>query len=50
MDDVEEREIVSLNDADLDLEQLESRFELSIMLPSSGCWVHCCGIDVGCTN
>ena len=38
MEDVEATEIRSLNAADLDVEELESRLEVASMVPNADCW------------
>ena len=50
LDDVEPPEIVILNEAALDVEELEARLELASMVPNDDCWhdcqrLNCCGID-----
>jgi hypothetical protein len=40
-------EMVSLNLADLDVEELERRLELSMMVPNSDCWSYCSN-NCGC--
>lgn len=35
-------EISSLNGADLDVEQLESRLDIASMVPNADCWMHGC--------
>jgi hypothetical protein len=39
-------EIRSLNAADLDIEELESRLEMAAAVPNADCWVQC-GINIG---
>ncbi|TMC81586.1 MAG: hypothetical protein E6I61_10395 [Chloroflexi bacterium] len=39
-------EIRSLNAADLDVEELESRLEMAAAVPNSDCWANC-GINIG---
>ncbi len=39
-------EIRSLNAADLDVEELESRLEMAAAVPNADCWVNC-GINIG---
>jgi hypothetical protein len=39
-------EIRSLNAADLDVEELESRLEMAAAVPNADCWVQC-GINIG---
>jgi len=38
-------EICSLNAADLDVEELESRLEMAAAVPNDDCWVNACGIN-----
>lgn len=38
MDDVEIPEILSLNEAALDVEELEARLEIASMVPNNDCW------------
>jgi hypothetical protein len=38
-------EIVMLNEAALDVEELESRLEISSSCPDNGCWDNC-GINI----
>jgi hypothetical protein len=40
------REIRSLNAADLDVEELESRLEMAAAVPNADCWLNC-GINIG---
>ena len=42
---MEATEIVSLYEADLDVEELEARLEIAVMIPNANCWVLYCGID-----
>ncbi len=39
-------EIRSLNAADLDIEELETRLEMAAAVPNADCWVQC-GINIG---
>jgi hypothetical protein len=39
------REISSLNAADLDVEELESRLEMAAAVPNADCWANACGIN-----
>jgi hypothetical protein len=39
-------EIRSLNAADLDVEELESRLEMAAAVPNADCWLQC-GINIG---
>lgn len=39
-------EIRSLNAADLDVEELESRLEMAAAVPNADCWVNC-GLNIG---
>jgi hypothetical protein len=39
-------EIVSLNAADLDVEELESRLEMATAVPNADCWVNVCLIHL----
>ena len=38
-------EMVSLNAAELDVEELESRLEMASAVPNDDCWVNACGIN-----
>ncbi|HLQ15127.1 MAG TPA: hypothetical protein VK256_04635 [Candidatus Eisenbacteria bacterium] len=40
------REISSLNAADLDVEELESRLEMAAAVPNADCWANACGINL----
>jgi hypothetical protein len=40
------REIRSLNAADLDVEELESRLEMAAAVPNTDCWANACGINL----
>ena len=40
------REISSLNAADLDIEELESRLEIAAAVPNTDCWANACGINL----
>jgi len=39
-------EIRSLNAADLDVEELESRLEMAAAVPNADCWVNVCPINL----
>lgn len=50
MEDVEAPEIVSLNEAGLDVAELESRLEIASLVPNADCWTNfCCIIDTTCS-
>jgi hypothetical protein len=40
-------ELVSLNAADLDVEELETRLEMAVVIPNDDCWNQQCGINLG---
>lgn len=41
-------EIVILNEAALDVEELEARLEIASMVPNEDCWANCpCNFDCG---
>ena len=42
----EESEILSLNAADLDIEELESRLEMATAVPNADCWTNLCLIHL----
>jgi hypothetical protein len=42
LDRLEASEILSLNAADLDIEELESRLELATAVPNADCWTNVC--------
>lgn len=37
-----ESEILSLNAADLDIEELEARLEMAVAVPNADCWTNIC--------
>jgi hypothetical protein len=45
-DRLEAREILSLNAADLDIEELESRLEMATAVPNADCWTNVCLIHL----
>lgn len=45
LDGPEAPEIRSLNAADLDVEELESRLEMAAAVPNADCWANACGIN-----
>ena len=47
LDAPEAREIRSLNAADLDVEELESRLEMATAVPNADCWANACVINFG---
>ena len=48
LDELEVPEIVILNEAALDVEELEARLEIASMVPNEDCWVNCkCNFDCG---
>ncbi len=47
MDQLKPREVLSLNAADLDVEELESRLEMAAAVPNDDCWANACVINVG---
>lgn len=40
--DAVEMEVLSLNVADLDIEELEARLEMAVAVPNGDCWVLAC--------
>ena len=40
--DAMEKEIYSLNAADLDIEELEARLEMAVAVPNADCWTNVC--------
>lgn len=40
-------EIVQLNLADLDVQELEQRLELASAAPTADCWSNACGVNTG---
>jgi len=42
LDRLEASEISSLNAADLDIEELESRLEMATAVPNADCWTNVC--------
>jgi hypothetical protein len=46
LDAPEAIEIRSLNAADLDVEELESRLEMAAAVPNADCWANACGINL----
>jgi hypothetical protein len=49
VEDMEALEIVTLNDARLDVEELEARLEIAVATPHADCWtLFCCIIDTAC--
>ncbi len=40
--DAVEEEILSLNAADLDIEELEARLEMAVAVPNADCWTNLC--------
>lgn len=42
----EESEILSLNAADLDIEELEARLEMATAVPNADCWTNVCLIHL----
>jgi len=49
MAEAETSEIRSLNAADLDVEELEARIEIAVVVPNMDSWATCCTIDLGCS-
>ena len=43
--DAAEEEILSLNAADLDIEELEARLEMAVAVPNGDCWVLVCLVN-----
>jgi hypothetical protein len=41
LEDMEAPEIVSFNEAALDVEELEARLEIASMVPNDDCWMYC---------
>ena len=41
------KEVVSLNLLDLDVEELETRLEMALVVPNADCWTNACGINTG---
>ncbi len=39
-------EVVHLNLADLDVQELEQRLELASAAPAADCWANACGVNV----
>jgi hypothetical protein len=49
LEDVEAPEIASLNEAALDVEELEALLEIAVVTPNADCWtLFCCIIDTAC--
>jgi hypothetical protein len=47
LDELNRGEIRSLNAADLDVEELESRLEMAAAVPNDDCWANACVINAG---
>jgi hypothetical protein len=47
LDELNRGEIRSLNAADLDVEELESRLEMAAAVPNDDCWANACVINTG---
>jgi hypothetical protein len=47
LDELNRGEIRSLNAADLDVEELESRLEMAAAVPNDDCWAIACVINAG---
>ena len=46
LDRLEGSEILNLNAADLDIEELESRLEMATAVPNADCWTNLCLIHL----
>jgi hypothetical protein len=47
LDELKPGEILSLNAAALDVEELESRLEMAAIVPNDDCWANACGLNFG---
>jgi hypothetical protein len=46
LDRLDASEILSLNAADLDIEELEARLEMATAVPNADCWTNVCLIHL----